>query len=516
MQGCQARIKKQITSPKGLWSLVHQFKMVAVDWSSKSLCSHKAHRSESRADIETLGDYSSSTHEEYKQLATNRWRMMVDLVEQVKDDSSPEAVEALARLAYEVRRSDTFRSLLEILFQQQRYDVSRILDKIGKISKFFRSAVTLTRVAATTPHGFFKVETTPSISREIDALRDLTVADMVRRAPALLGQLASHAAEVQRLIRRWRKYIVHAEMLLLIFYEEHPQISLATNYIGISKRSCYLCANFIRMHGVFAVEGQHQQLYCLWTLPTRIALRSPMQKTRFSRALTDLQRLLRTKVAAVSLPSHRPLTFLKESVANFSRATIIARAESLETLRRVSEAEELKTSHISLPPLVESEEEFQESLNKNGPHSDQVQMFHTEINPSDGFASNSSASRNVNSKRSSDPENPREHHRTHLQPDNQRRRSDARTGGTAGDIRGRRASTTLISQKPRRSGRRKNKRRVRSRKIKGHQSRDLVPVRRSKRASHQRHNECSVGCSTLLVACLKFIRTFVSKAFERH
>jgi hypothetical protein len=148
---------------------------------------------------------------------------------------------------------------------------------------------------------------------------------MAKRVPFLSGKLASHTVEVQRLIQRWRKYVVHAEMLLLIFYEEHPDIPRVTDYIGISKRPCYLCANFIRMHDVFAVEGQHLQLYCLWTLPAKMKLGSPTQNVKFSKALKDLQHLLETRVAAVSSPAHRPLTFLKESVANFSRATMIAR-----------------------------------------------------------------------------------------------------------------------------------------------------------------------------------------------
>lgn len=57
---------------------------------------------------------------------------------------------------------------------------------------------------------------------------------MIKRAPALSGKLTSRAVEIQRLLRRWRKYIVHAKMLLLIFYEEHPEITLATNYLGTS------------------------------------------------------------------------------------------------------------------------------------------------------------------------------------------------------------------------------------------------------------------------------------------
>lgn len=100
-------------------------------------------------------------------------------------------------------------------------------------------------------------------------------------------------------------------MLLLTFYEEHPKMVLATNYIGISKRSCYLCANFTQFHYFFTVEDQHQQL------PAEIKFESQARGANFVKALSDLQLLLTQRVDEVTMPQHRPLAFLKESVANF-------------------------------------------------------------------------------------------------------------------------------------------------------------------------------------------------------
>jgi hypothetical protein len=58
----------------------------------------------------------------------------------------------------------------------------------------------------------------------------------------------------------------------------------------------------------------------------------------------DLQHNLDNRIAALSQPWHRLLPFLKESVANFSRETFVARMQSLEHLARVNEAEELGVS----------------------------------------------------------------------------------------------------------------------------------------------------------------------------
>ena len=50
------------------------------------------------------------------------------------------------------------------------------------------------------------------------------------------------------------------------------------------------------------------------------------------------------------------MIFLKESVANFSRATIIARIESLEKLNKVNiKAKECIDSYMPVPALAEEE-----------------------------------------------------------------------------------------------------------------------------------------------------------------
>lgn len=137
-----------------------------------------------------------------------------------------------------------------------------------------------------------------------------------------------------------------------------PRDYVSHNYIGISRRSCYLCASFIRSHNVFAVEGQHQQLYCLWMLLAEIRFGSQGQGANFVRALAELQSLFVQRVAKVSLPLYRPLAFHKESVVNFSRATIIARARSLENLNAVAEFKEDVALTVSCSPLVKEEEDL--------------------------------------------------------------------------------------------------------------------------------------------------------------
>lgn len=113
-------------------------------------------------------------------------------------------------------------------------------------------------------------------------------------------------------------------MQLLLFCETHTDIRLVRNYLGLSKRSCYLCAAFIRFHGQFVMEGGHQQLYSLWTIPLRIAFRSSLRENNFKRTLSSLCDDVRAKVNAISAHTCYQFPFHVESVANFSRASLLS------------------------------------------------------------------------------------------------------------------------------------------------------------------------------------------------
>jgi hypothetical protein len=345
---------KQISGATGLWNLVHEFCVPSRDLDV---------RLNHTRDIEDCKDDELDNNVDSEQRAARWWTEMRHLIDILHLSPDLVAIKRLALLAYDVRRSSAFRNIIRTQCQKQhRY--LQIVERIGKFAKFFRSAVSVIRVAASAAvrNMRIKLETVPSVSRKIDVLRGHTVENVRTRLLRSTEISSSQSVEIQRLLRRWPKYVVHAEMLLLTFYEEHPQFVLATNYIGISKRSCYLCAQFIRFHNVFAVEGQHQQLYCLWTLPEEIRFGSQNRGARFVKALTNLQVLLAERVKEVSRPLHRPLPYLKESVANFSRATILARAYSLANLGMVREDGSIP--NLSLEPVLNLGTAAQDSVKK--------------------------------------------------------------------------------------------------------------------------------------------------------
>jgi len=514
-----------VTGSKGLCDFVNQFRAGFSNLNTKVENLYRIHHSGQSGATKKSGYYSSS-NEESSELATSRWAEMRQLIDGLKVNPKVEPTKRLAHLAYEVRRSSSFRAVLQR--QYSYHNQLQIIERLGKIAKFFRSAVNLVQVAATPSFMRIKMATVVSVSRTINILQGHTVSDMKDRQPALSGKIDSKSEEIRRLLRRWQKYIIHAEMILLIFYEEHPDIRLATNYIGISKRSCYLCASFIHFHKVFAVEGQHQQLYCLWTLPAEIRFGSEDRSANFVRALAELHSLLERRIAEVSLPFYRPLACLKESVANFSRTTIIARARSLENDNLVAEFKEDVALAVSRPPLAKEEVDArkpsaietsyqqkriglrtaQEEYNQDGDMkvSSTAPTAQSATQPEDGFPYLGQIVLPITQTRpavSPSTEKPSSKESTTKLPQAREQRRRRRHRDTRHKDRDRpgsrrkstRSATTLQHRPPARRKHAANKRHL-------------------KRSPRENHHHVTVGCLSVILACLKSVGRFVVLAFH--
>jgi len=65
-----------------------------------------------------------------------------------------------------------------------------------------------------------------------------------------------------------KKKTVHAEIQLLLHICRHDYPGSAVfNYIGCSKRNCFLCWNLLRSYGKFPTRGSHGKLYNGWMIP---------------------------------------------------------------------------------------------------------------------------------------------------------------------------------------------------------------------------------------------------------
>lgn len=109
------------------------------------------------------------------------------------------------------------------------------------------------------------------------------------------------STQFERLTSRQRKAFkkrltlpcfVHAEIQLLMQLERLPRKDSNAvrvfNYIGCSKRTCYLCCKLIQEHGSFRTRGTHGKVYDQWTVPalTDISIASTF---RFKVALHNIE-----------------------------------------------------------------------------------------------------------------------------------------------------------------------------------------------------------------------------------
>jgi hypothetical protein len=88
---------------------------------------------------------------------------------------------------------------------------------------------------------------------------------------------------------------VHCEMQLLDYFTQ-PGVEKCLDYIGCSKKSCWLCWQFMRHFGNFTTKGTHRMIYPMWALP-RCSSREAQKS--FLRALTatydDMRQLIQDK-----------------------------------------------------------------------------------------------------------------------------------------------------------------------------------------------------------------------------
>lgn len=100
---------------------------------------------------------------------------------------------------------------------------------------------------------------------------------------------------------------VHAELQLISFYDDNPHLIPPFRFIGVSKKSCYLCNRFLANHPLyFTTSACHQKLYSTWAAP------SSKDKKNFESYKLIITRLITTMEAAIkqdldprSKPSHR-------------------------------------------------------------------------------------------------------------------------------------------------------------------------------------------------------------------
>ena len=289
IMSCRTRLVKRTRILERMLRFVGQFDAPQITLSHDE--------AESLQDIELLGKYCGATHESYMRLCKDRFEQLKELASRISLPTSPSDLQdlvSLTKLAYQVRRSCSFRKLVSYNINKSKApgvtvpDLLDIVERTGQISKFYRAAVTLTTYLANLQKLGIGIEIKATSTEKI-RIPELAfrIAAQVRHRGG--GPFKSSSeVQIQNMLKRWPAYRKHVELQLIIFYEQNPGLTVFSPYIGCSKRSCYLCYNFIAEHGRFQVDGCHQSLYSLWTVPETIFFANEERARAFNRALKKL------------------------------------------------------------------------------------------------------------------------------------------------------------------------------------------------------------------------------------
>lgn len=327
---CRSRIVKHTKALERMLRFVHGHS--SNQFNAPQFAFH-GDRAESLQDIKLFGKYGEATHESYMRTCQNRLKQFKELAFKISLSTTPAELQylvALTKLAYQVRRSFSFKQLVEHNISKSEKpgtpvpEVRDIVERVGQISKFYRAAGTLTTYMAKLLKLGKRIEikATPTERIKISELACRTAAEVRRRGGHRFT--SSGEKQIQDMMNRWPTYREHVELQLIIFYEQNPRLTLFSPYIGCNKRSCYLCYNFIAEHGRFQVDGCHQSLYSLWTVRETISFADEERAGTFKRALKNLCFDLEQKIEAQKgLQWQRPrFRTHNESVANLSRVSL--------------------------------------------------------------------------------------------------------------------------------------------------------------------------------------------------
>ncbi|KAL0929529.1 uncharacterized protein CTRU02_215428 [Colletotrichum truncatum] len=182
----------------------------------------------------------------------------------------------------------TYSEQLEEAFGSEDGSLPLWLKHVYKLGRYYAATKAMLKLAVKQPGVFTGIHI-----KAVEAPRQENFALGNRREPLLmvlrnitktdpielrekLGQIWLTSDPENKFLRACTlKLTVHAEMQLLNFYDRNPNLTPRLLFMGTSKKSCYLCHEFILRHPLsIGVSACHQKVYPSWApAPCRSAVR---------------------------------------------------------------------------------------------------------------------------------------------------------------------------------------------------------------------------------------------------
>ncbi|KAL9127828.1 MAG: hypothetical protein Q9217_003368 [Psora testacea] len=278
--------------------------MVKIRHYFKDLCTNKSIFEQSVSAVQSrLMESLTSTSKAISQALENflEWYGHIFSIKEVAVDPKPEVLIGYIRWALKGRRH--FVEFLKAAFSTATQPLPRWVYTIFKLGRYGIASKALGQLASEFPSLFnpMTVEAVvpPSKTRFMVAKDEMPLTCVLRRVVG--GRENEYRS---RLARVWNtdnaesffreacslSLTVHAEMQLVGFYDFNREYKPSFRFMGVSKKSCYLCHMFLATHpDSFCVSSCHQKLYLSWMVPP--AADSNIYK-RYKAITTELSKIM--------------------------------------------------------------------------------------------------------------------------------------------------------------------------------------------------------------------------------
>ncbi|KAK1469740.1 hypothetical protein CMEL01_01507 [Colletotrichum melonis] len=244
---------------------------------------------------------------------------------------------------------------IEALFSVQSIPVPSWIYSIYKLGRYGVASIALCKLPAEFPALFcpMRIEPIEPISR-----LEFSIAKGERPLRDVLRRIAGDQEEefARRLATIWcvtdpeprfqkacrLDLAVHAEMQLIGFYDRNPELMPSFRFMGVSKKSCFLCHRFLQDHPIsFSVSSCHQKLYLAWRSPP----------TSDAKAYRTYKKIVTNLCVQMEATAKRELQRRIGSARAFQLdSTAGVSLTGLVDYRPLSPAESVDTSDAPFPP----------------------------------------------------------------------------------------------------------------------------------------------------------------------
>jgi hypothetical protein len=227
------------------------------------------------------------------------WIAHVFKIRDLPSEPTPESIVDHVQWALEARR--TYLACLKALFPGT---FPRWVYAIFKLGRYAIASMALLHLASEFPTLFNPMLIEPAIAPPktrftsvgermplTSVLRRLAISQEVNHYISRLGQIWGVQDPEAHFRNACTLHLpVHAEMQLLNFYDNNPKRRPSFRFIGVSKKSCFLCQWFLTRHPQsFNVASCHQKLYLNWRPPP--AANTTIYK-QYKAIVTDLSKVM--------------------------------------------------------------------------------------------------------------------------------------------------------------------------------------------------------------------------------